>query len=334
MSAVRREVRHTGARALARNRRKSRRSDSGRSIFTASRSRPKSRLSTTEAGAHAARDAPYAHAVARAAVTAPRAPTRGGCPAPDAGGEARLAGRPIRPSCGSEAELRRQITYDGSHEEQDPIDDDLRLRCEGSATEDLCDDPARAELKAEAVRQKVKLLLPSAQRLNRGNHWSPSWSRSAAPTLLRRGRTARDAWRARWPSCATCPSANRILHTVQHGAAARIADRAPMSEALRTSSCTILTVNLLSAAESDDPALPVPTPRPDSSAWSRPRTRMTTYRSDITCTPRLGGGRAHGGHPRFEMALYQIRLGTLDQTEADDEWALRPFMNSSKRRVL
>jgi U3 small nucleolar ribonucleoprotein protein IMP4 len=36
--------------------------------------------------------------------------------------------------------------------------------------------------------------------------------------------------------------------------------------------------------------------------------------------------------PRFEMHLYQLRLGTLDQPEADDEWVLRPHMNSAKRR--
>jgi len=36
--------------------------------------------------------------------------------------------------------------------------------------------------------------------------------------------------------------------------------------------------------------------------------------------------------PRFEMQLYQIRLGTLDQNEADDEWVLRPFMNTAKTR--
>eukprot|EP00612_Vaucheria_litorea_P007351 CAMPEP_0171473350 /NCGR_PEP_ID=MMETSP0946-20130122/1789_1 /TAXON_ID=109269 /ORGANISM="Vaucheria litorea, Strain CCMP2940" /LENGTH=289 /DNA_ID=CAMNT_0012003097 /DNA_START=82 /DNA_END=951 /DNA_ORIENTATION=- len=36
--------------------------------------------------------------------------------------------------------------------------------------------------------------------------------------------------------------------------------------------------------------------------------------------------------PRFEMQLYQIKLGTVDQSEADNEWVLRPYMNSSKRR--
>lgn len=39
--------------------------------------------------------------------------------------------------------------------------------------------------------------------------------------------------------------------------------------------------------------------------------------------------------PRFEMTLYQIRLGTADQAEADDEWVLRPYMRTAKqRRVL
>eukprot|EP00947_MAST-08B_sp_MAST-8B-sp1_P002701 g2701.t1 len=36
--------------------------------------------------------------------------------------------------------------------------------------------------------------------------------------------------------------------------------------------------------------------------------------------------------PRFEMKLYRIRLGTVDQTDADDEWVLRNHMNSAKKR--
>nr|CAD1831148.1 unnamed protein product [Ananas comosus var. bracteatus] len=36
--------------------------------------------------------------------------------------------------------------------------------------------------------------------------------------------------------------------------------------------------------------------------------------------------------PRFELLLYQIKLGTVDQTEAQNEWALRPFMNTTKNR--
>lgn len=36
--------------------------------------------------------------------------------------------------------------------------------------------------------------------------------------------------------------------------------------------------------------------------------------------------------PRFELRPYHIKLGTVDIQEADTEWALRPFMNSSKRK--
>ncbi|CAH1265372.1 IMP4 [Branchiostoma lanceolatum] len=37
--------------------------------------------------------------------------------------------------------------------------------------------------------------------------------------------------------------------------------------------------------------------------------------------------------PRFEMRLYSIKLGTLDQVAAaDTEWQLRPYMNTAKKR--
>ncbi|KAL7101321.1 hypothetical protein ACP275_08G047500 [Erythranthe tilingii] len=36
--------------------------------------------------------------------------------------------------------------------------------------------------------------------------------------------------------------------------------------------------------------------------------------------------------PRFEMRLYQIKLGTMDQNEAQTEWVIRPYMNTSRKR--
>lgn len=40
--------------------------------------------------------------------------------------------------------------------------------------------------------------------------------------------------------------------------------------------------------------------------------------------------------PRFQLRLYEIKLGTIDNVgAADTEWALRPYMNTSvKRRFL
>ena len=38
--------------------------------------------------------------------------------------------------------------------------------------------------------------------------------------------------------------------------------------------------------------------------------------------------------PRFELRLFQIKLGTMDQAEAEVEWALRPYMRSGKKLKL
>jgi U3 small nucleolar ribonucleoprotein protein IMP4 len=58
-------------------------------------------------------------------------------------------------------------------------------------------------------------------------------------------------------------------------------------------------------------------------------------------TFKKAGGKGDGGEvdlaevgPRFEMKLYQIRLGTIDMTEAENEWVLRPYMNSAKKRKV
>mmetsp|Transcript_11775 Transcript_11775/g.35805 ORF Transcript_11775/g.35805 Transcript_11775/m.35805 type:complete len:290 (-) Transcript_11775:46-915(-) len=36
--------------------------------------------------------------------------------------------------------------------------------------------------------------------------------------------------------------------------------------------------------------------------------------------------------PRFDLKLYQIKLGTVDQTWAENEWVLRPFHNSKRQK--
>ena len=33
------------------------------------------------------------------------------------------------------------------------------------------------------------------------------------------------------------------------------------------------------------------------------------------------------------FAVYEIRLGTIDQPEADTEWRLKPYMNTAKKRL-
>ncbi|KAG7587741.1 Brix domain [Arabidopsis suecica] len=36
--------------------------------------------------------------------------------------------------------------------------------------------------------------------------------------------------------------------------------------------------------------------------------------------------------PRFELRLYQVKLGTVEQNEAEIEWVIRPYMNTAKKR--
>jgi len=38
--------------------------------------------------------------------------------------------------------------------------------------------------------------------------------------------------------------------------------------------------------------------------------------------------------PRFDLKLYQVKLGTLDQDWAEDEWVLRPYQNTAKKPKL
>jgi U3 small nucleolar ribonucleoprotein protein IMP4 len=42
----------------------------------------------------------------------------------------------------------------------------------------------------------------------------------------------------------------------------------------------------------------------------------------------------HEVGPRFEMKLYQIRRGTVDQKDADSEYILRPYHNTAKKRNI
>ncbi|KAL6053568.1 U3 small nucleolar ribonucleoprotein IMP4 [Balamuthia mandrillaris] len=36
--------------------------------------------------------------------------------------------------------------------------------------------------------------------------------------------------------------------------------------------------------------------------------------------------------PRFELRLYQIKLGTVDMVEAENEWVLRPYLSNSRSK--
>ena len=80
-----------------------------------------------------------------------------------------------------------------------------------------------------------------------------------------------------------------------------------------------------------------PVPRPDSK-------RIVTFSNDndfisfrhhMYSKPAHDQVQLHEVGPRFEMRLYQVRLGTLEQKEAENEYVLRPYQNTAvKRQVL
>lgn len=80
-----------------------------------------------------------------------------------------------------------------------------------------------------------------------------------------------------------------------------------------------------------------PVPRPDSKrvlTFSNDND-FISFRHHMYSKPAHDTVALHEVGPRFEMRLYQIRLGTLDQKEANNEYILRPYQNtSSKRQTL
>jgi U3 small nucleolar ribonucleoprotein protein IMP4 len=80
-----------------------------------------------------------------------------------------------------------------------------------------------------------------------------------------------------------------------------------------------------------------PVPRADSKCvitFSN-RDDFISFRHHMYSKPSHNRVELHEVGPRFEMRLYQIRLGTLEQKEAENEYVLRPYQNTAlKRNIL
>jgi U3 small nucleolar ribonucleoprotein protein IMP4 len=77
-----------------------------------------------------------------------------------------------------------------------------------------------------------------------------------------------------------------------------------------------------------------PLPRPDSKrvvTFSN-ENDFISFRHHMYSKPTHDKVAIHEVGPRFEMRLYQIRLGLLDQKEADNEYVLRPYQNTAHKR--
>ena len=79
-----------------------------------------------------------------------------------------------------------------------------------------------------------------------------------------------------------------------------------------------------------------PTPKPDTR-------RIVTFSNDndfisfrhhMYSKTGLDNVTLHEVGPRFEMKLYQVRLGTLEQKDAETEYVLRPYQNTAAKRQI
>jgi len=82
-----------------------------------------------------------------------------------------------------------------------------------------------------------------------------------------------------------------------------------------------------------------PVPKPDSKRTMTFANRNDiisfrhhTYRKDVTKGKSVEGIKLSEVGPRFELKIYMLKLGTLDMTEAQNEWILRPYFNTAKKR--
>eukprot|EP01079_Euglenida_sp_SAG-EU17-18_P009251 gene9251-1661_t len=113
-----------------------------------------------------------------------------------------------------------------------------------------------------------------------------------------------------------------------------IEDIGPMSEAYPHLVCDNFTTPLGKRVMHGLQSL-FPVPRPDS-ARIVSFSNSEDFISFRNHTHRKNGKEvelAEAG-PRFEMLLYEIRLGTVEMKEAETEWSLRPYFNSAKKRLL
>ena len=78
---------------------------------------------------------------------------------------------------------------------------------------------------------------------------------------------------------------------------------------------------------------PVPKPETKRVVSLVNRDDFISFRHHVYSREKLDVHMMEAG-PRFELRLYQIKLGTVEQTEVENEFILRPYQNSAKRRKV
>jgi U3 small nucleolar ribonucleoprotein protein IMP4 len=197
-----------------------------------------------------------------------------------------------------------------------------------------------ASSRLKQFAKEIKLLLPNATRINRGNNRVDSLMESCRQSEFTDVVIVQET-RGEPDGLVIChlpmgPTAFFSLHNAVLRHDLHDPPAAPMSEAYPhlildnfQSPLGRRVGNILKCL--------FPVPKADSKrvvTFSNDND-FISFRQHMYSKPTHDSVTLHEVGPRFEMRLYQIRLGTLEQKEADYEYVLRPYQNTaSKRQVL
>lgn len=252
--------------------------------------------------------------------------------------EALQAGKSIPTELrGEEQQLRGEIGWDDERTSTpaDTIDDEYAFA--GSQDPKICVTTSRdPSSRLKAFSKEIKLLFPNSQRVNRGNHKVEELvevCRSSEFTdivVVQETRGEPDGL-----IISHLPFGPTAYFTLRNCVQRHdIPDCGTMSEALPqiiinnfetklgTRLATVLKC-LFPVPKADSKRLVTFSNEDDHISF---RHHMFTKEGKEVTLQEVG--------PRFEMQLYKLRQGTLEQSEADNEYILRPFMNTAKKRKV
>mmetsp|Transcript_58265 Transcript_58265/g.131973 ORF Transcript_58265/g.131973 Transcript_58265/m.131973 type:complete len:290 (+) Transcript_58265:116-985(+) len=238
---------------------------------------------------------------------------------------------------GEEDKLRNELGWDDERTEvaRDAAEMDDEYAYAGSRDPKICVSTSREpSSRLKAFAKEIKLLFPNSQRVNRGNHKVDELVEVCRQNdftdivMVQETRGEPDGL-----IISHLPFGPTAYFTLRNCVQRHdIENCGTMSEALPQiilenfqSKLGLRLANVLKCL--------FPVPKPDS------KRVLTFFNEDDTISFRHHMFEKEGKQvtlqevgPRFEMQLYKLRLGTIDQDEADNEYILRPFMNSAKRR--
>lgn len=195
-----------------------------------------------------------------------------------------------------------------------------------------------ASTRLKQFAKEIKLLIPNATRINRGNHRVDELMESCREggfsdvVLVQETRGEPDGLvichLPLGPTAFFSLSNSVLRHDLEDGAS-------PMSEAYPHIILNNFNTDLGKRAGNILKCL-FPVPKPDTR-------RIVTFSNDndfisfrhhMYNTTGKDNVNLFEVGPRFEMRLYQIRLGTLEQKDAETEYVLRPYQNTATKRQM